>query len=293
MTKLILIEGVPGSGKSTIAKKIAQRYRSRGQYVDLYLEGPGHPVDLGWNACFPIPQYNEFLKTNSRFRSEIERIAVFNGEYVIVPVSEILASDENLFKQWFAFECYTGHTRISDDVCLRLLRNRWKKFGEQKMNANTLSIFEAALFQSQMLRLLLWGNRDEQTITSQLKQLAEAVTCLSPVLIYLTQPDVSETIMRAAKERQHHHTGVSFHGNWIDSVIADSEPSPFWKNNHLSGMEGVLAYFTIRKQMELISIAQLPITCKIIEIIDYNWADAWVQIDMFLDEICHVSDCRV
>lgn len=140
-------------------------------------------------------------------------------------------------------------------------------------------------FQSQMLRLLLWANRDTQTIISQLKQLVETVTCLSPVLIYLTQPNGSETIARAAKERQHHHTGVSFHGNWIDSVIADSEASPFWKNNHLSGVEGVLAYFATRKQMELLAIAQLPIPCKIIETIDCNWADAWAKIELFLDEM--------
>ena len=285
MTKLILVEGVPGSGKSTIAENIAQRFRSRGRFVDLYPEGPGHPVDLGWNACFPIPQYNEFLKTNSRFRSEIESIAVINGEYVIVPVSEILTSDESLFKQWLAFECYTGHARISNDVCLRLLCNRWKKFGEQMMNATTLSIFDAAFFQSQMLRLLLWSNSDEQIIISQLKQLAETVTCLSPVLLYLTQPDGGETIIRAAKERQHHRTGVSFYGNWLDSVIADSESSPFWKHNHLSGMEGVLEYFAIRKQMELTTIAQLPITCKIIETADYNWVDAWAKIDVFLNEM--------
>jgi hypothetical protein len=279
MTKLILIEGIPGSGKSTIAEKIAERYRGSGQSVNLYLEGPGHPVELGWFACFSDTQYNELLRLNSTFRSIIGRIAIFDAGYVLVPFSEIQSDDEDLSKQWEAFDCYNGFTRVSDDVCLHLLCNRWRKFGECEKDTTTLNIFEAALFQSQMERLLLWGNADEKTITMHLQKIVDSVNCLAPVLIYLSQPDCRETILRTAKER------VSSRGSWIDFVISHCESAPFWQKNNLVGLEGALEFYAVRKQMELKAIEQLSIPYKIVEKIDNNWDGVWKEINTFLDEI--------
>ena len=57
VTKLILLEGIPGSGKTTFARKIAEWFRRMGITVNLFSEGQSHPADLGWNACVPIALY--------------------------------------------------------------------------------------------------------------------------------------------------------------------------------------------------------------------------------------------
>ncbi len=49
-TKLILIEGIPGSGKSTIAQKTGEYLSARGLKTKVYAEGQLHPVDLAWCA---------------------------------------------------------------------------------------------------------------------------------------------------------------------------------------------------------------------------------------------------
>ena len=142
MTKLILIEGIPGSGKTTFAKKIAERYRNIGQQVNLYLEGPGHPVDLGWYACFTVLQYNELLNTCNLYRNDIERVAIIDGGYVLIPFSLIQTDDENLSKQWNDFDVYNGSKRIADDIALRLLCNRWRIFCEQeKIQIQSIELF--------------------------------------------------------------------------------------------------------------------------------------------------------
>ena len=279
MTGLILIEGIPGSGKTTFAKKIAERYRQRSRVVNLFLEGPGHPVDLGWYACFSVSQYNDLIGRFNNYHDEIEQVAIFDGEYVLVPYSKKKFDDKDLSNKFDDFEVYTGRTRIVEEVCLELLCNRWKAFGEQEKNTNALNIFEAGFFQSQMERLLLWDNADDKIITTHLSKIMDTVSCLSPVLIYLSQPESHETILRIAKER------VSEHSSWIESVISHCEPSPFWRQNNLSGLEGVLKFYTMRKRLELKIIDQLSIQCRVIENYNCDWDKVWAEIEMFLDKI--------
>ena len=44
--KLILVEGIPGAGKTTTARKIRDELISQGQNVVLYEEGMSHPADM-------------------------------------------------------------------------------------------------------------------------------------------------------------------------------------------------------------------------------------------------------
>jgi len=100
---------------------------------------------------------------------------------------------------------------------------------------------------------------------------------LSPVLIYLSQPDVEKTILRIAEQR------VSPEGDrWIDRVIQYSETSPFSKRNHIKGLDGALAGFAIRKQLEMRIISQLTIPYAVVENEDDDWDAVWAQIERFL-----------
>ncbi|WP_291569267.1 zeta toxin family protein [Clostridium sp. UBA4548] len=46
--KLILVEGIPGAGKTTTARIIKERLISEGKNVILYEEGMSHPADMAW-----------------------------------------------------------------------------------------------------------------------------------------------------------------------------------------------------------------------------------------------------
>jgi hypothetical protein len=50
-THLILVEGLPGSGKSTAAAWIAERLRAENREVRLFMESePGHPLNVGGDS---------------------------------------------------------------------------------------------------------------------------------------------------------------------------------------------------------------------------------------------------
>jgi len=71
-SKLILVEGIPGSGKTTIAKKISAYFRDMGVNTITYAEGEAHPADLGWIACIPIERYNYLLAYYPQFSEDIK-----------------------------------------------------------------------------------------------------------------------------------------------------------------------------------------------------------------------------
>lgn len=61
-TKLIMIEGVPGSGKTTIAKFVKTILDHNNRKSDLFNEGNlNHPADFESVACINNVEYNQLI----------------------------------------------------------------------------------------------------------------------------------------------------------------------------------------------------------------------------------------
>ncbi|MCL2060108.1 MAG: thymidylate kinase [Oscillospiraceae bacterium] len=276
-TKLILIEGIPGSGKSTFARKIAQWYQNRGVAVNLYIEGQSHPADLGWNACVPAALYENLLEKYEPLRAKIVEKTVFEADTAIIAYTLVETDDKNFYKELAAYEVYDG--RVSDDVFFNRHYDRWRAFAHSAASKNELNIFECAFMQNHVNELLFWRNADEHTVISHHNKLIDMVKCLSPLVIYLSQSDIRETIQRIARERIYKDNG-----NWIDHCIAYCENSPYGKRNGIKGFDGAMQIFTIRKQLEMKILTQLPAPHIVINNDDYNWDSAWSRIETYLLE---------
>ena len=70
---LLVITGLPSSGKSTIAQRIAQEFKRRGVDVEHVKDEP--------NNGFSIHSYGDFRKANHNFhRSVLLKSVLFTGE---------------------------------------------------------------------------------------------------------------------------------------------------------------------------------------------------------------------
>ena len=269
------MEGIPGSGKSTFARKIAEWYKNRRVSINLYIEGQTHPADLGWNACVPLAKYGDILQRYESLRSQIERNVVIENGVAIIAYTQIKTDDKDFYKELESFEVYDG--RVPDEVFFSLHYDRWRSFGQHARQNDELNIFECAFMQNHVNELLFWRNADADTIVAHHIKLIDSVKSLSPVLIYLSQPDIRETIQRIANER------VSVeHGNWIDLCISYCENSPFGKQLGIKGFDGAMEFFTIRKQLEMKILSQLPIRHIVIENDAYDWDNIWLKIEEYL-----------
>jgi deoxyadenosine/deoxycytidine kinase len=273
-TKLILIEGIPGSGKSTFAKRITDFYVNNGLKVNIYNEGGFHPADLAWNACIPVKLLDDVLAPYKFFRYEIDKNTHIEDDYAIISYTQIKTENTDFYKDMESYEVYDK--RVSFDIFNELHCKRWENFGKQEKEKNELNIFECALFQNHVTELMLFHLADIDTLKTHIHTMIQTIVDLSPSLIYFSQPNVRETIERIAKQR------VFENGRWIDGVINFTENTPYGKLHGIKGFDGAVRIFEERKRIELEIINSLPINAIVFENPDYDWEILWENIISFL-----------
>ncbi|WP_289097982.1 zeta toxin family protein [uncultured Bifidobacterium sp.] len=70
-TRLIIVEGLPGSGKSTTAEMIAADLRARGRDVVCVDEGTtSHPADVG---DYDFPRFRDGTRHDTRCMAHVRR----------------------------------------------------------------------------------------------------------------------------------------------------------------------------------------------------------------------------
>lgn len=268
--RLILVEGMPGSGKTTISKKLRDYLIDNGFDVELYNEGDLHPVDLAWNALFTKGEYSNLIKENREYENAIKENSVFEGDYVIVAYTKLgLNKDQNgLMKMFENHEVYDG--RVSLDIFKDIHLRRWRDFGQKmKKTKDKIIIFECAFFQNHINELLAVHEKDIHYIMKYLKELIETVFDLNPKLIYLNQNSVRDTLNRVAKERVSENKEI--YPDWIDLVTGYLKKSNYGKHNNINGFDDIVEYFEKRQEIELEAIRQLSIDNFVITNFHYDW----------------------
>lgn len=268
--RLILVEGIPGSGKTTISKKIRDYLIDRGFDVELYNEGDSHPVDLAWNALLTKEEYKRLINNNKEYENVLKENSIFEEDYVIVAYTKLgLNKDQNeLMKYFEAHEVYDG--RVSLDIFKEIHLRRWRRFGqEMKKEKDKITIFECAFFQNHINELLAVHEKDIHYIILYLKEFIETVLDLNPKLIYLNQTSVRNTLDRVAKERVSENKEV--YPDWIDLVIEYFKNSNYGKSNKVNDFDDVVQYFKKRQDIELKAIENLSINSFLIDNSNYDW----------------------
>ena len=123
-------------------------------------------------------------------------------------------------------------------------------------------------------------NKEIDYIYEHLNSLVRTVNELNPLIIYLTQPDVRETIGRVSKERVSNDKAKQ--SDWIDLVINWVEKSKYAKTQGLNGFDGVIRFLEDRKKIELEVFEKLQIDKYIVENLDYNWDDVFNKVKKLL-----------
>lgn len=279
--KLILVEGIPGSGKSTISSKIANYLKEKGVNAKLFNEGDSHPADMAWNAYILMDEYKDLLKNNAKHESEIKKNSVLEEDYALVAYTKLNfgPEDKELAKFFESHEVSDG--RSSLELFKKLHFKRWADFG-QNVDEDRVVIFECSYLQNHVNELMGAHNKDKEFITSYMLDLIKTVKHLNPKLIYLSQENIRETISRVSSERLSSNKEVW--PDWIDMVIKYVENSKYGQANNLKGFDGVIKFFEDRKKIELSVIDKLDIDKSIVLNTDYNWDEVFKDVLKALEE---------
>jgi hypothetical protein len=278
-SKLILIEGLPGSGKTTLARRIKEHLELNDVGVSLFCEGDLHPADLAWCAYVPRTRFDQLACQYPEHAQDLEVNTIFEGDHAIVAYTKLeLPLHHALMKCFQDHEVYDA--RVPMETFIRLHLDRWQSFAEQAKGRREVNIFECAFFQNYICELMAIHGEDDDAITNHLLSLAETVKSLNPTLIYLTQPDVAEAIARIARERV--SPDKTSYDDWIDMVIGWLDRTRFAATRGVKGYAGVIRFFEERKRLEVATIKQLPINTYVLENHDYHWDDLFEKVKRIL-----------
>lgn len=275
-SRLILVEGIPGAGKTTTARKIKEKLIDEGKEAILYEEGMSHPADMAWNACLKEDEYNDFIKKCSEMW-EGSKKSISKEELISRIQRQTRIEDNNAILAYtkidFPEDCYwsligdvaskeicDGRKSLDEfrDIHLR----RWSKFAEQALLNDNIYIFECAFLQNHIFELLGVYEKSDEEINLYLKSLLETVKSLSPSIVYIEPSSVEDIIIQAANESK---SPEGSRPDWIDEVANWVSNMNFGKSHNLKGIEGVFYFCKERLRIDKLMIEKLNVPVTIIK----------------------------
>ena len=277
-TKLILIEGIPGSGKTSTGQSIRDWVAGKGLKASLYLEdAPNHPVDLDSLAYLDEKQYKDFVGQFDRYRPVIEKITeksddgyfVFyrlwgeaSGEKIPAELAEVLYA-------------YDAHDSLPPEKYRALSLERWQKFGAQAKIDDTVTIFECCFLQNPLTIFVGKHNQPIDQVKALILELAGFVEELNPTLVLLRAGSAKQTLQRVIKTRPQ---------AWIKGVEEYITGQGYGKAHNLSGMQGVFSFYEMMQEVEEEVASKLDWNKVLLDNSNWQWDQANNEIEAFLNK---------
>lgn len=229
------VEGLQGSGKSTLVKKLSEKYPD----FRAICEGDYSPVELAWCAYVDKKTYEEILDKYKDIRSEIEEKSFSEDEHMIICYTKIITDIPGFHKDLEKYEIYNGNLDLHSfkEVILKRLQN-WN--GDN-------SIFECSIFQNIVENMILFYKCSDEDIIDFYKEVKDALSGKNYKIMYIRTDDIASNIDVIRKERSDDK------GNemWFPLMMAYFDNSPYAKEKGVSGTDALFAHFEHRQQLEL------------------------------------------
>lgn len=193
--RLWMVEGLPGVGKSTTARNIAEALQRKGKTVCFADEGtPQHPAD---DDRYNFPDF------------ATERTAILG---------------------------------------------RWQSF-VARAEQNTVYVFNCLLLQNPMSETMMRFGMTEEASSAYIQEIATLIAPLHPRIIYLSEPDIRQTMAAVLPERGQ---------DWLYAVMDYHTKQGYGRAHGLCGYEGYLQCLAERKRRELRILATLPLPFAVV-----------------------------
>lgn len=274
MSKLILIEGIPGSGKTSTARFVCDRLEQQGQQPALFLEGDwNHPADYESVACL---DESEYAGLQEQFPAQVDFLSQHarqeNGEWFFsyrkMQHETHEQAPDALFEALARFEIYD----LPAEKHQRLMRQGWQSFADRALVDDFTYVFECCFLQNPTTTLLARHNLPVEAIYQHVLALAGSTQPLQPRMIYLAPQNPRATLEGIRRERPQ---------EWADYVTGYLTGQDYGKAHGLDGFEGVIQFYEMRQALELEFLSDLPMPALVITDAP-DWGRRHQYIESFL-----------
>ncbi|AXO98944.1 hypothetical protein JCR32_14040 [Bacillus sp. HNR-4] len=243
-TKLIIVEGLPGFGKSTTAQLINDILSQNKIEVELFLEGNlNHPADYDGVSCFNKFEFDRLLSNSGDFKEVLLKRVLKKGSNYLLPYRKI----KNEFGDQFSDELFNDISRndiyeLSFDKNVELIAGKWQNFAEIALEDDKVYIFECCFIQNPLtIGMIKYGEQKEKIINYVMK-VAKIIENLNPMLFYVEQDDLEFSFRKALKERN---------PEWSTGIVDYYTNQGYGKEHNHSGVEGAIKVLEARRNLEL------------------------------------------
>jgi adenylate kinase family enzyme len=261
-TKLILIEGLPGSGKSTTAQLTNELLKEMNIDTQLYLEGNvDHPADYDTVSYFSKEDFVDLLTQYKDYESILSNLAEYKSNGVLIPRYKINYNEttlpEELETKLWNHDLY----ELQFDLHIELITERWAEFVGKATGEDKTYIFECCFIQNPVtIGMIKYGVADDR-VNDYVTRLAEIIKPLNPILIYVDQNDIRHSFLKAVEERPI---------EWSEGFMDYYNHQGFGKKHGAIGIEGTLEVLKARQELERRIFNQLDIKKDTIDNSSFN-----------------------
>jgi hypothetical protein len=254
MNKLIIVEGLPCSGKSTTSRYIAEQLGMI--FVD---EGSGaHPADYEFHAFLTDNQLESFTS------DELEQIArhtVKKSGGNIVSLGEFSGELFNKLLQYKIYDFLPWETERA------VMLDKWREFAAK--NDGGRYVFNCVLLQNPMCETMMRFGFDVTVSEAYIREICGIIAPLSPFVVYLRNTEVYESVKRASAERG---------DDWLNAVIDYHCNGEYGKSLGLTGFDGYIYALEERQRRELDILSRLDISSIVLDDPQKDWDKAYSNI---------------
>jgi len=242
-SKLVLIEGLPGSGKTTTAELVHEILTEMNIKSQLFLEGDlDHPADYDGVAFFKENEFDELLSTHEKFKDMLSNCMIKDGNNYFLEYRKVKNEYDSRFPDELLHAVFKNDVyELSLDLNRKLITEKWKKFTESVLNGTDTFVFDCCFIQNPVTMGMIKYAAKKEDVISYVIELATIVEQLNPLLIYVEQNDFEHSFRKAVKERPQ---------EWSEGFIEYYTSQGYGKKQSYKGLEGTLQVLKARRELE-------------------------------------------
>ena len=231
MNRLILLEGLPGTGKTTNAYKLYEQLVRNDRDVRwLHEVSQPHPILFFSESCLTKEEYRLFTEKYPEAAEMLDSIAEIRAATVgidYLTAARRMPGQENT--AWYQELLQYDAMDFSLERYEPAAFEKWEAFVNTALHHDTVYLSDSSIFQYQIFTYLLNG-ADYPRLTKFVHSIMDLIKPLHPALIYLYREKTEDSIAFIEKQR-----GIQD----LESIWQRDKGKPYYRNKQ----QDLTAYF--------------------------------------------------